>query len=183
MQVPRRLRLRPQYAVQPLGGERGDHAVVEHTGGVHHRGQRVALRNRGKQSGSASRSVTSQATSRPDPARSARRPARPHPAPARRACWAVADAGPRVANRCRATCPPSAPVAPVISTVPGGAEFRRGRERAIHRGELGDRATPAPAGSAAAHRWPRPRRAPGPMRRCRRCPPEPPARGARPVRT
>ncbi len=47
VQVRRGVELRPHHPLHPVGGQRAQHAVVEHAGGVHHRGQRVLGRDRG----------------------------------------------------------------------------------------------------------------------------------------
>ncbi len=49
VQVQRRIDLRREHTLELLGGERLDHAVVEHAGGVHHRPQRVLRRDRREQ--------------------------------------------------------------------------------------------------------------------------------------
>ncbi|RPK57620.1 hypothetical protein EES42_39070 [Streptomyces sp. ADI95-17] len=48
VQVGRAVDLGTQYRVEPLGRHRRDHSVVEHTGGVHHAGQRPLLGDRGE---------------------------------------------------------------------------------------------------------------------------------------
>jgi hypothetical protein len=51
VQVPCRVELRGEYGVEPLGGQRGDHAVVQHSGGVDDGRQRVRGGDRGEQTG------------------------------------------------------------------------------------------------------------------------------------
>ncbi len=51
VQVPGRVHLRPQDGVEPLGGERGQQAVVGHAGRVHHGRQRVGSGYRTQQAG------------------------------------------------------------------------------------------------------------------------------------
>ena len=121
----RGVHLGPQHRVEPLRGQRGDHPVVEHPGGVHHRGQRVRRRR-----SSASRVASARGRRRRRPRRSPRRRARPaRPASSRRGRPPAARRlgeqqvpHARAATRCRATSAPSAPVPPVISTVPSGSE-------------------------------------------------------------
>ena len=111
--------------VEPLRGERADHAVVEHAGGVHHRGQRVPAGRR--RAGRERVPVGDVAGGDGD--LGAQRAAVGAPARPRRR----ARARRLVSSRCRTPCsvdqvpgdqPPRAPVPPVISTVPSGFQRR-----------------------------------------------------------
>ena len=111
--------LGPQDPVDLLGGQRLDHAVVEHAGGVHDRGQRLVRRPPAARPAGPGRRRRRR---RPGLGRRARPAPRPAPAtPGASAPRRLASSRcctPCRSARCRATSAPSAPVPPVISTVP-----------------------------------------------------------------
>ena len=142
VQVESRVHLGTKHRVQPLGSQRGDDPVVQHTGGVHHR-----------------RSPSTVPTPRPaphgpphrrprrsprHPAQPARPPVPPHPAhPRRGATAAGGERTPCSATRWRATSAPSMPVR-------AGDQHRT--VRAEHRQRLDLRGNPGQPGHQHAAR-------------------------------
>ena len=118
VQVPGGVGLGAQHGVEPLGGQRLDHAVVEDAGGVHDGRDRFAGAQQGRQGVAVG-----------DVARRRSPPGAPVAASSACSSSAPGAAGPRrlassrcrtpcSATRCRASSAPSPPVPPVTRTVP-----------------------------------------------------------------
>ena len=171
VQVPRGVDLGPQHRVQPLGRQRREHAVVQDAGGVHDARSAVAAARSGRRAAPAV----------------GRRRRRPRDLGAQlgqfgdelggAAAAGTAAAGqqqcrtPCSVTRCRATSRPSAPVPPVISTVPSGSSVAAAPRSS------------GPAGARAPRRRARGLRLAGPAaRQVRQHPVTSPSSG-RPART